>query len=185
MFRYQALTEANARSFAVAFSICLLFGQQILPRNASAAPPSVDVCFVPAESCASRIVAAIDGARREIRVQAYGITAAPILAAITRARARGVDVAALLDRSNEQGLRTGLAALQRGGVPVWIDAVPGIAHIKAIVIDRHLVIGGSYNYTAAAERRNVEDVTFTDSPALAARFLEDWRQRRSLARPPR
>jgi phosphatidylserine/phosphatidylglycerophosphate/cardiolipin synthase-like enzyme len=130
-------------------------------------------------------VDAIDGARREIRVQAYGITAGPILAAIERARGRGVDVAALLDRSNEAPPRTGLTALQRAGVPVWIDAVAGIAHIKAIVIDRHLVIGGSYNYTASAERRNVEDVTFTDSPDLAARFLADWQQRRAGARAPR
>jgi phosphatidylserine/phosphatidylglycerophosphate/cardiolipin synthase-like enzyme len=152
--------------------------------QAQIARSGVDVCFVPSEICIGRIVAAIDAARREVRVQAYGFTAEPVIAALLRAHARGVDMAALLDRSNEQGRHPGLSALQAAGVPVWIDTVSGIAHIKAIVIDRHLVIGGSYNYTASAERRNVEDVTFTESTEIAGRFLRDWQQRRAKARAP-
>ncbi len=45
----------------------------------------------------------------------------------------------------------------------------------------NLVIGGSYNYTASAERRNVEDVTIADSPDLAAQFLRNWAQRQAQA----
>ena len=43
-------------------------------------------------------------------------------------------------------------------MPSWIDSLPRIAHNKAIVVDGHLVIGGSYNYTASAEHRNAENV---------------------------
>jgi phosphatidylserine/phosphatidylglycerophosphate/cardiolipin synthase-like enzyme len=165
----------------------LLAAALLCPAGADArpAPAGVDVCFVPSNACAARIVAAIDAARREVRVQAYGFTSAVVIAALLRAHARGVDVAVLLDRSNERGRHPGLSALRAAGVPVWIDAVRGIAHVKAVVIDRHLVIGGSYNYTASAERRNVEDVTFTESEEIAARFLRDWRARRAVARPPR
>lgn len=155
-----------------------------LPAAAEPAPAQIDTCFVPAEACAGRIVAAIDGARSEIRVEAYGFSARPIIAALLRARQRGVDVAVLLDRTNEHGRGSGLAALERAGIPVWIDRVPGIAHIKAIVIDRRVVIGGSYNYTASAERRNVEDVTITDSPEVAARFVRNWADRMSRASAP-
>lgn len=170
----------NIRNAALA--VCLAAGV-ITPAGAQSTPAAVDVCFVPAESCVTRIVAAIDAAETQIRVQAYGFTARPVLDALLRAKDRGVDVAALLDRSNERGRHPGLSAMV-GGIPVWIDTVTGIAHIKAIMIDQRLVIGGSYNYTASAERRNVEDVTFTRSPDIAERFLTDWGARQAVARAP-
>lgn len=151
------------------------------PATAEPVTARVDACFVPAESCLPRIVAAIDGARSEIRVQAYGFTSLPILAALARARARSVDVSVILDRSDERGKRVGLSAMRKAGIPAVIDRVAGIAHVKAIVIDRRVVIGGSYNYTASAERRNVEDVTITESPELAALFLGEWNARHAAA----
>lgn len=161
-------------------ALALLLALSAAPALADPAPAVVDTCFVPAEHCDGRIVAAIDAATRSIRVEAYGFSARPIIAALARAKARGVDVAVLLDKSNERA-RGGLAAMQRAGIPVWIDRVSGIAHVKAIVIDERLVIGGSYNFTASAERRNVEDVTFTNSPQVAGDFARNWQQRRDRA----
>jgi phosphatidylserine/phosphatidylglycerophosphate/cardiolipin synthase-like enzyme len=154
------------------------------PALAQPVPATVDTCFVPQETCVWREVAAIDAAQSEVRVQAYGFSLRPIIDALLRAHARGVDVAVLLDRSNERALRSGLADLERASVPVWIDHARGIAHVKAITIDRHLVIGGSYNFTAGAETRNVEDVTFVNSPEIAERFRTLWADRRRLAAPP-
>ena len=50
----------------------LWFLAALLPTLASAEPlpAMVSVCFVPADHCAPRIVAAIASARREVRVQA-------------------------------------------------------------------------------------------------------------------
>src|SRR5438309_6038372 len=73
--------------------------------------------------------------------------------------------------------------MANAGVPVWIDDAPAIAHNKIIVIDRRIVIGGSYNYTASAERRNAENVTFIDSPDMAEWFLANWTSRRDASRP--
>ena len=168
-----------ARSLILTAALLCPAGVQAQPAHAT-----IDVCFVPGEPCAERIVVAINAARQEVRVQAYGFTSFPVIAALLRAKARGVDVAVLLDRSNEEGRHFGLSRLLAAGVPVWIDTVQGIAHVKAIVIDRHLVVGGSYNYTMSAERQNVEDVTFTDSDAIAERFLREWQARRATARAP-
>lgn len=144
-------------------------------------PAEVSVCFVPGEPCASRIAEAIATARSEIRVQAYGFSATPILNALAAARAQGVDVAVILDRSDALRLCERAGALLAAGVPVWIDHLRGIAHNKVIVIDRRLVIGGSYNFTDSAERRNAENVTFIESAPVAARFLENWARRRAAA----
>lgn len=151
-------------------------------------------CFVPADSCVAPIVAAIAAARAEIRVQAYGFTSAPILGALAAAKARGADVQVILDKSNDRRASddnadsprtrySGATYMANTGIPVWIDHAPAIAHNKLIVIDGRLVIGGSYNYTIAAERRNAENVTFIDSPEVAAWFLANWASRRDASYP--
>jgi len=169
------------RRCAVVLLPCLIGLAGALPARAEKMPAEVSVCFVPGEPCASEIVSAIDAARHEVRVQAYGFSARPILAALASARTRGVDVAVILDRSDERHLCDRVGTLLAAGVPVWIDHVPGIAHNKIIVIDRRIVIGGSYNYTVSAERWNAENVTFIESDAVAARFLANWSSRRASA----
>jgi len=151
------------------------------PTMAAQADPAlamVDTCFVPAEPCVGRIVAAIDRAEHAIRVEAYGFSSKPILDALLRGKGRQIDVQVILDRSDEAGQHRPLDILREAGIPVWIDRAPGIAHIKTIIIDQHLDISGSYNYTSSAETRNVEDVTFTDSAEIANRFLHNWLGRR-------
>jgi phosphatidylserine/phosphatidylglycerophosphate/cardiolipin synthase-like enzyme len=117
----------------IALALSLLWPAPLL---AEPVPAVVDVCFVPAETCSDRIVRIIDAAQSEIRVEAYGFSARPILRALARAKARGVDVAVLLDRSDLHGRRVGFSTMVAAGVPVWIDQVPGIAHVKAIIVDR-------------------------------------------------
>ena len=141
----------------------------------------VAVCFTPAEQCEGRIVDATDRARSSIRVQAYGFTSLPIIHALQRAAGRGVEVLAILDKTNERKY-SGATLLEAAGIPVWIDFEPAIAHNKVIVIDENVVIGGSYNYTAAAQKRNAENVTFTDSREIAREFLVNWDKRLKASR---
>jgi phosphatidylserine/phosphatidylglycerophosphate/cardiolipin synthase-like enzyme len=72
--------------------------------------------------------------------------------------------------------------MANAGVPVFIDNKPAIAHNKVIVIDTRLVIGGSYNYTASAEHRNAENVTFIASPVVAKWYAKNWLSRKSASR---
>ncbi len=161
--------------------LCLIAGL-LLPVATHATP--VEVCFVPSQRCDLRIADVIAGARHDIRVQAYGFNSTVILPALVAAHARGVDVAVVLDRTDERGARVGIRAMGAAGIPVWIDTPPGIAHMKAIVIDARTVVAGSFNFTNAAQRRNVEDVLVLDDPALAAKFLGEWAERRAVSRPP-
>ncbi|NTH25645.1 phospholipase D family protein [Agrobacterium rhizogenes] len=141
----------------------------------------LSVCFTPAEQCEGRIVDAIDRARTSIRVQAYVFTSLPIIHALQRAAVRGVEVLAILDKVNDRRY-SGATLLEAAGIPVWIDFEPAIAHSKIIVIDDHLVIGGSYNYTASAQKRNAENVTFTESREIAREYLGNWDSRLKASR---
>ncbi|EJK87326.1 hypothetical protein PMI03_01337 [Rhizobium sp. AP16] len=93
-----------------------------------------------------------------------------------------MEVLAILDKVNERKY-SGATLLEAAGIPVWIDFEPTIAHNKVIVIDEHLVMGGSYNYTASAQKRNAENVTFTVSREIAREFLRNWDSRLKDSRP--
>ena len=154
-------------------------------RSAPAAetPALVDTCFVPQESCTPRIVAAIAAAKATILVQAYGFTSPPILEALAEARRRGLDVKVIVDRTAIEHRYSGATFVDHAAIPVWVDNTPAIAHTKAIIIDRLIVLGGSFNYTKSADQRNVEDVTFIRSPEVAARFTAAWEARREVSTP--
>ncbi|GAC1040848.1 phospholipase D family nuclease [Rhizobium sp. No.120] len=164
---------------AAATIVALMFASPVYAGKPVTA--QISVCFTPGEQCETKIIDAIDRARSSIRIQAYGFTSFPIIHALQRAAGRGVEVLAILDKTNERKY-SGATLLEAAGVPVWIDFEPAIAHNKVIVIDGYLTIGGSYNFTAAAQKRNAENVTFTESTELARQFISNWDSRLKVSR---
>ncbi len=119
----------------------------------------VSTCFTPAQTCVGDIISQINAARTEIRVQAYGFTSPLILSALATARARGVDVAVILDKSasGSGAGASGATYALHAGIPVSIDFRPAIAHNKVMIIDRHIVITGSYNLTSGRRTKERGD----------------------------
>lgn len=93
----------------------------------------------------------------------------------------------ILDKSDDRASSgrggSGAEFVAHAGIPVFIDYRPAIAHNKVIVVDKHIVVTGSYNVTAAAEHRNTENVTVVDSPKVADQFLSNWQSRLVVSRP--
>ena len=152
------------------------------------APATVSACFTPGpESCAEQIADRIDAATASVRVQAYYLTQPSILRAIVTAKKRGLDVEAILDKSqdrrgNTRSRYSGATYLANAGVPVWIDDAPAIAHSKIIILDDHVVLTGSFNFTKSADTRNAENVVVIDSQTVAAWFTRNWEDRRGASR---
>ncbi len=95
----------------------------------------LQVCFTPGEDCTGLITAEINAAKSQILVQAYTFTPTQIAGALPKAVKRGVEVRAILDRTNEQ-TRYGIAQyLRLAGIPVLIDDRVAIAHSKLLLID--------------------------------------------------
>ncbi len=122
------------------------------------------------------ITDAIHGARRQILVQAYEMTAPRIESALVAAHRRGVEVRAIFDPDAFKETGSMVGELAAGGVAVFVDSFhkPGIAHNKVMVIDQALVITGSFNFTKAAESRNAENLLVIDDPALAAAYARNF-----------
>ncbi len=47
-------------------------------------------------------------------------------------------------------------------------------HHKCAIIDKHILMNGSFNWTRQATNRNIENVLITDKPKLVMPFLEEF-----------
>jgi phosphatidylserine/phosphatidylglycerophosphate/cardiolipin synthase-like enzyme len=154
----------------------LLFALVFLSLVSTAWARDWRVYFSPRGGATDAIVQALGQARKSIYVQAYSFTSPPIAKALTRALGRGVTIGVILDKSNLTDKYSVADYLVHAGIPTFIDSAHGIAHNKVIIIDEHLVITGSFNFTRAAERDNAENLLVIDDVELAARYLENWRK---------
>jgi phosphatidylserine/phosphatidylglycerophosphate/cardiolipin synthase-like enzyme len=57
-------------------------------------------------------------------------------------------------------------------------------HHKVIIIDRSIVITGSYNFTASAEDRNDENIVIFFSPEIAHLFIVEFERVFNAAQTP-
>jgi phosphatidylserine/phosphatidylglycerophosphate/cardiolipin synthase-like enzyme len=60
---------------------------------------------------------------------------------------------------------------------------PAITHNKVMIIDGATVITASFNFTAASQSRNVENLLLIADPALAALHDENGGKRRAASVP--
>lgn len=170
-------------------ALVVLLTIPIAVRAEGPAMAEVSTCFSPGPvHCADVIADAIDAARTSVRVQAYWFTSRPILRALAAARKRGIDVAVILDRSQDRreasgATYTAATYLTNAGIPVFIDPASGIAHNKVIILDATAVVTGSFNFTAAADTRNAENVVILRSPEVADWYGRNWTRRQVVSRP--
>jgi len=158
--------------FAILLLCCcsLAWADDFLPHA------SYQVCFTPGGKCTSEIVAAIDNAQQQILVQAFNFTSRPIAHALVRAQQRGAQVKILFDKSLMDNTWL-LYYVKNKHLWFKIDAQPTIAHNKVMIIDEHVVVTGSFNFTRAAQKDNAENVLIIDDSALAQKYAKNWYSR--------
>ena len=138
---------------------------------------TTDVYFSPDGGGTRAIVSEIQAARKEILVQAYSFTSTPIAKALLDAHKRGVRVDAILDKSQMSAKYSSATFLFNAGVPVMIDTRHAIAHNKIMIIDRAVLITGSFNFTKAAEEKNAENLLILKgNPKLIERYLTNFEE---------
>lgn len=144
-----------------------------------------EVYFSPKGGATQAIVNHIDRAQREIQILAFYFTSKPITHAVENARKRGVNVRAVLDRSQPTARGNRIKELQDSGVEVRIDATHPIMHSKVIIIDMTTVVTGSFNFSATAESRNAENLLICSNKDQAALYRENWDYLWEIARDPK
>ena len=144
--------------------------------NSFSSQGDMRVFFSPQGGCTEAIVAEINQAQRELLIQAYSFTSQPIAEASVAAHQRGVNVIAILDKSQQTEQYSAADFLLNSGIPTVIDSKHQIAHNKVILIDGRTVITGSFNFTTNAEKSNAENLLIIhDRPDLYAAYEANMR----------
>jgi phosphatidylserine/phosphatidylglycerophosphate/cardiolipin synthase-like enzyme len=144
----------------------------------------MQVHFSPKGGCQEAVVRELKNARHEILVMAYSFTADPLTFALVEAKKRGVHVDILLDHSNEKDGHSDLHIFLEQGLDPRIDAEHAIAHNKVILIDKRVVITGSYNFTNQAEHENAENLLIIRGhPELPRYYRENFLKHKEHCKP--
>jgi phosphatidylserine/phosphatidylglycerophosphate/cardiolipin synthase-like enzyme len=135
----------------------------------------VEVYFSPDDGVAGRIVDAVSQAQTSIHFMAYSFTSDDIAAAMRDRAANGVLLRGVFDESQVRSNRGGeFEPFQQDGFDVRLDGISGLMHHKVIIIDERVVITGSYNFSANAERSNDENILIIHSPEIAAQYMQNF-----------
>ena len=169
--------------------LCILLLCWKVSAGATALPATgtVEALFTPWDDAEGAIVRVLAEARQSIHMQAYLLTSRSIAKALQEARARGVAVEVLADQEMvAKGDNSLIPKLAAEGIPVWLETRYAAAHNKLLLIDapgeHGIVITGSYNFTWSAQARNAENLLILrGNPALARRYLDNWRRHRDEA----
>jgi phosphatidylserine/phosphatidylglycerophosphate/cardiolipin synthase-like enzyme len=157
------------------------------PPPIVAAQGSLQAAFAPWDDIEDLITHAINGATKQVLVQAYLLTDKKLAATLIAAQRRGIDVNVLADALQFAKMESSkIPELAAAGIPVWLETKYQNAHNKIIVIDAAApdatVITGSFNFTWSAQHVNAENILIArNSPILAARYAANWERHRQQA----
>lgn len=148
---------------------------------------TIQAAFAPWNDVEKLVVTELDGAKKQILVQAYLLTSKPITLALISAHNRQVDVRVLMDATQlgKVPASKGLA-LVTAGIPVWLETDYQNAHNKVIIIDAGsaapVLMTGSYNFTWAAAHQNAENLlVIRNNPDLTLQYVKNWERHQQHA----
>jgi phosphatidylserine/phosphatidylglycerophosphate/cardiolipin synthase-like enzyme len=174
---FQRMTAKTRRRVAVFLCLSALASFSWW-QSVQAQPQPAEILaiyFTPPVGAASGLIKQIDGAKKSIKVMAYGFTATNLAEALVRAKRRGIDVTLIQDEKSAQNNRETLPILLAAGIEVRSDGKHAIQHNKVMLIDDDIVITGSYNFTKSAEKRNAENIMIVRSTYAAKRYADNWK----------
>lgn len=158
-----------------------------------AAEMVVQACFSPHGKCSTHIVREIEQAKKEIFVAVYAFTSEELAEALVQAKKRGVIVQVVVDHEfDARNDKSKVKYLEQQKVPLrrhsgqkitTAERENGLMHQKFAVIDRKILLTGSYNWTHSADKLNDENLLmFRDAGPLAEEyrkvFMQLWERKR-------
>lgn len=135
----------------------------------------IETYFSPDDGVASRLVDLLRGAQESINFLIYSFTSDSIAQAIRDQHEAGITVAGVMDdelADSNQGSE--FEFFLGAELDVRRDGNQGLMHHKIIIIDRKIVITGSYNLTASADERNDENILIIHSRDIAEYFFSEF-----------
>jgi phosphatidylserine/phosphatidylglycerophosphate/cardiolipin synthase-like enzyme len=139
----------------------------------------IKVYFSPNGGCQEVVIREISKAQKTIDIAMYSFTSREVAEALVEAKDRKVKIRIVLDKAKKKEDFSKSRYLISKGVDVKYHLGFGLMHNKFAVIDGQVLITGSFNWTASANKRNEENLLIiTNNKAIkkyAERFEYLWK----------
>jgi phosphatidylserine/phosphatidylglycerophosphate/cardiolipin synthase-like enzyme len=133
---------------------------------------------------AQHLIDKIEQAHSRIHFLAFSFTHDGISKAMLARSKAGVEVLGVFEKSQVAGGHSDFERFRSAGGPVHVclDANPRNMHHKVIVIDDEIVVTGSFNFSASADKSNDENVVIFKNAEINRRFEEEFQRVYGAAR---
>lgn len=132
------------------------------------------------ESCAyrnlRRLIQLVEEATSSLDICMFFFTCQDLSEAIISVHRKGVRVRVITDAEMADGRGTQIPELRKYGVPVRMKKSVSLMHHKFIIINNHMLVSGSCNWTMKAFTENWENILVTSVPNLVMPFSHHFSQ---------
>lgn len=144
----------------------------------------IQTFFSPDDGVLKTIAPLLQNAQQSIHFLAYSFTSNELGDILRQQHESGLTVQGVMEAEqvkSNQG--TEYDPFQQAGMQVRLDGNEGQMHHKVFIIDEHIVILGSYNFSRAAEERNDETILIIDNAEIAQQYLQEFKRVWEQAQP--
>lgn len=137
----------------------------------------VENYFAPEKKLAPIIAQTVAGAQSEILFMAFAFTHEDIGEAILERAKNTIAVRGVFETTGSNTAFSYFPPMRAAGfdhLQVRQDGNSRMMHHKVIIIDRQVVIFGSFNFTASANDSNDENIIIVHDPTFAGFFVEEF-----------
>jgi cardiolipin hydrolase len=126
--------------------------------------------FSPGDDCRRKLLDLCVTAKQSLDISVFTISDDRLCEAICAAHVRGIAVRIITDNDKSMDLGSDIDHMIEQGIPVRMDRTEHHMHHKFAIIDRQVLVNGSFNWTRSASDKNQENILVTNEPALVAAY---------------
>jgi cardiolipin hydrolase len=146
----------------------------LLPKQEDVKTPENRCYFSPGDDCENAIVSCIRNAKHSVKICVFTISENVISDAIVKAHKKGISVKIITDNDKLNDMGSDIRMLSKAGVRTRIDQSASHMHHKFCLVDKEVLLTGSYNWTKSAADRNQENILVTEDPKMVKSYLSEF-----------
>ena len=180
-------SEALARTYSDKFSQMFdnrRFGPSRPPTaqtQLTIAGTRIENYFSAEDRISERLAPLLRSAQKSIRFLAFSFTDDTLGQILIERAKAGVSVSGVMEQRGADTEHSEYATLRKAGIDVLLDGNPYVMHHKIFVIDESIVVLGSYNFSANADKDNDENILFIYNRDIARQYLDEFERVRKRA----
>ncbi|MFH1210309.1 MAG: phospholipase D-like domain-containing protein [archaeon] len=168
------IAENYEKEFQELFSKQFGKGAQTINTKIYLNNKRVENYFCPEDECSQKVIREIQGANESVQFYAFSFTDKDIAQELVKKQKEGKMVEGLMEET-QRSQYDQYDEMKDGGINVkWYEKKYKL-HDKVFIIDRKIVITGSYNPTQNADKNNDENIMIIEDEAIAKEYAERFR----------